>query len=66
MVMHDPAHPGEVIRELRLEPLGLSVTDAARGGSQLLQSLAILVSDLLERPARCWKGPLKIFLHDVI
>jgi antitoxin HigA-1 len=27
--MHDPAHPGEVIRELCLEPLRLSVTDAA-------------------------------------
>ena len=30
MVMHDPAHPGEVIRELCLEPLGLSVTEAAK------------------------------------
>jgi addiction module HigA family antidote len=28
--MHDPAHPGEVIRELCLQPLKLSVTDAAR------------------------------------
>jgi addiction module HigA family antidote len=27
--MHDPAHPGEVIREFCLEPLGLSVTAAA-------------------------------------
>ena len=31
MQMHDPPHPGEVIRELCLKPLGLSVTDAARG-----------------------------------
>jgi addiction module HigA family antidote len=30
MLMHDPAHPGEVIRELCLEPLGLSVTKGAR------------------------------------
>jgi len=29
MSMHNPPHPGEVIRELCLEPLGLSVTDAA-------------------------------------
>ena len=29
--MHNPPHPGEVIRELCLEPLGLSVTDAAEG-----------------------------------
>ncbi len=31
MLMHNPPHPGEVIRELCLEPLGLSVTDAAKG-----------------------------------
>lgn len=27
--MHNPPHPGEIIRELCLEPLGLSVTRAA-------------------------------------
>ncbi len=31
MKMHNPPHPGEVIRELCIEPLGLSVTDAAKG-----------------------------------
>ena len=31
MEMHNPPHPGEVIRELCLEPLGLSVTAAAPG-----------------------------------
>jgi addiction module HigA family antidote len=30
MKMHDPPHPGEVLRGLCLEPLGLSVTDAAK------------------------------------
>jgi addiction module HigA family antidote len=29
MKMHNPPHPGEVLRELCLEPLGLSVTRAA-------------------------------------
>lgn len=29
--MHNPPHPGEVIKELCLEPLGISVTDAAKG-----------------------------------
>ena len=29
--MHQPPHPGEVLRELCLEPLGLSVTEAAAG-----------------------------------
>ena len=28
-MMHNPPHPGEVIRELCLEPLNLSVTGAA-------------------------------------
>jgi addiction module HigA family antidote len=30
MRMHNPPHPGEVLRKLCLEPLGLSVTEAAR------------------------------------
>lgn len=28
--MHNPPHPGEIIRELCLEPLGLSVSEAAK------------------------------------
>ncbi|OGV99064.1 MAG: addiction module antidote protein, HigA family [Nitrospinae bacterium RIFCSPHIGHO2_12_FULL_39_42] len=28
-MMHNPPHPGEVIRELCLEPLGLTITEAA-------------------------------------
>lgn len=30
MRMHNPPHPGEILRELCLEPLGISVTDAAQ------------------------------------
>ncbi len=30
MQMHNPPHPGEVLRELCLEPLGLTVTETAR------------------------------------
>lgn len=29
MNMHNPAHPGEILKELIIEPLGISVTDAA-------------------------------------
>lgn len=29
-MMHNPPHPGEIIRELCLVPLGVSVTDAAK------------------------------------
>lgn len=31
MRMHNPPHPGEAVRELCLEPMGLTVTKAARG-----------------------------------
>ena len=31
MRMHNPPHPGKIIKALCLEPLGLSVTDAAKG-----------------------------------
>ena len=31
MLMHNPPHPGEIIRELCLKPLGISVTKAAEG-----------------------------------
>ena len=29
MLMHNPPHPGEILKELCVEPLGLTVTDAA-------------------------------------
>ena len=31
MVMYNPPHPGEVIRDLCVEPMGLTVTKAAQG-----------------------------------
>jgi len=29
MAMHNPAHPGEVLMELWIEPMGITITDAA-------------------------------------
>ena len=29
MKMHNPPHPGKILRELCIEPLGLSITEAA-------------------------------------
>lgn len=29
MTMHSPAHPGEILRELVIEPLGLTITDVS-------------------------------------
>jgi addiction module HigA family antidote len=30
MAMHNPPHPGEILKALCLEPLGLTVTEAAK------------------------------------
>ena len=30
MLMYNPPHPGEVLKELCIEPLGLTVTEAAK------------------------------------
>ena len=43
MAMHDPAHPGEVIRALCLVPLGLTVT----AGAEALGVTRKTLSDLL-------------------
>jgi antitoxin HigA-1 len=42
--MHNPPHPGEIIRELCLEPLGLSVTDAAKGLGVTRKALSELLN----------------------
>jgi antitoxin HigA-1 len=41
--MHNPAHPGEVLRELYLEPLGLNVTTAAAALGVTRSTLSELV-----------------------
>ena len=42
--MHNPPHPGEVIRELCLAPLGLSVTAAAKALGVTRKSLSELLN----------------------
>jgi antitoxin HigA-1 len=44
MVMYDPPHPGEVIRELCLTPLGLTVKQAAEGLGVSRKSLSALLN----------------------
>jgi addiction module HigA family antidote len=44
MQMHNPAHPGEVIRETCLKPLGLSVTAAAEGLGVTRKALSELLN----------------------
>jgi len=44
MVMHNPPHPGEVVRELCIEPLGLTVTEAAQGLGVSRKTLSALLN----------------------
>ena len=44
MQMHNPSHPGEAIRELCLEPMGLIVTKAARGLGVTRKALSELLN----------------------
>ena len=44
MYMHDPPHPGEILREDYLKPLGLGVAQAAAGLGVTRQSLSALIN----------------------
>jgi plasmid maintenance system antidote protein VapI len=49
--MHNPPHPGEVLKELCLDPLGVTVTEAAR-------SLGGEPEDTVQHPERTsWHQP---------
>ena len=44
MLMHDPPHPGEILRTLCLDPLGLSVTEAAQALGVSRKTLSSLLN----------------------
>lgn len=66
--MHNPPHPGAVLREFCLEPLGLTVTDAAKalgvsrktlsailnGRAGISPEMAIRLSKALGTSAESW------------
>ena len=68
MLMHNPPHPGEVLRTLCLEPLGLSVTEAAKalgvsrktlssllnGRTGISPEMAVRLSIAFETSAESW------------
>ena len=68
MRMRNPPHPGEILRELCLEPLGLTVTDAARslgvsrktlsailnGRAGISPDMAIRLSQALDTSPESW------------
>ncbi len=43
-VMHNPPHPGEVLKELYLEPLDLTITEAAHSLQVTRKTLSALVN----------------------
>ena len=45
MPMRDPPHPGGIVRRQCLEPLGLSVTEAAKGLGITRQALSDLLNE---------------------
>ncbi|WP_103918720.1 HigA family addiction module antitoxin, partial [Candidatus Venteria ishoeyi] len=44
MLMHNPPHPGEIIKELCLVPLGITVTDAAKGLGVSRKTLSSIIN----------------------
>ena len=47
MLMHDPPHPGAFIRRQCLDPLGLTVTEAAKGLAVSRNTLSMLLNGRL-------------------
>jgi len=44
MLMHNPPHPGVIIKELCLEPLGVTVTDAAKALGVSRKTLSSIIN----------------------
>lgn len=70
MPMKDPAHPGEVIRELCLEPAGLTVTKAAMGLgvsrkalSELLNGHSGISAEMAVRLSKAFGGSTESWLR---
>jgi antitoxin HigA-1 len=47
VLMHNPPHPGEVIKRQCLEPLGLTVTEAAEGLGVSRNTMSMLINGRL-------------------
>ena len=44
MLMHNPPHPGEIIKEVCLEPLGITVTEAAKALGVSRKTLSSIIN----------------------
>jgi addiction module HigA family antidote len=45
MLMHNPPHPGLIIKELCIEPLGITVTDAAKALGVSRKTLSSIINE---------------------
>lgn len=75
MLMHNPPHPGEIIRELCLDPLGISVTQAAKalgvsrktlsailnGRAGISPEMAVRLSIAFDTSAESWLNQQTLF-----
>jgi antitoxin HigA-1 len=69
-MMHDPPHPGEAIRELCVDPLGLTVTGIAKGlgvrrkaFSELLNGHAGVSPEMAVRLSKAFGGSPESWLR---
>ena len=44
MIMHNPPHPGEIIRDFCIEPLSLTVTEAAKALGVTRKTFSLLLN----------------------
>jgi len=68
--MHNPPHPGEILRELCFEPLGLTVTEAAaalgvarKTLSAILNGRAGITAEMALRLAKAFNTTPESWLH---
>lgn len=73
MPMHNPPHPGEVVRELCLDPLGLTVSRAAESLGVTRKTLSMLVNgrsgisvDMAIRLSKAFGGSPKSWLDQQV
>lgn len=70
MEMYNPAHPGEVLKDLYLEPLGLTITEAAEALGVSRKTLSALVNgrygvspDMAMRLSKAFGTTAKLWLN---
>lgn len=70
MEMYNPAHPGEMLKEFYLEPLGLTVTEAAEALGVSRKTLSALINgrygvspDMAMRLSKAFGTTTKLWLN---